>query len=53
MNYDDFLKIMKSKNIFLQIIIDDVKYECIPSGSFFMLQSEFQNNYFTIETILK
>jgi hypothetical protein len=51
--YNNFLKIMKSENVYLQIIIDGKKYECIPSRKFLQIQAEFQNNYFEIENILK
>jgi hypothetical protein len=53
MSYNSFLKIMKSKNVYLQIIIDGIKYECIPSREFLQIQAEFQDNYFEIENILK
>jgi hypothetical protein len=53
MSCNNFLKMMKSKNIYLQIIIDGIKYECIPSREFLQMQAEFQNNYFEIENILK
>ena len=53
LSHDDFLKIMSSKNTSLQIIIDGIKNEYIPTRNFFILQEEFQNNYFIIESILK
>jgi hypothetical protein len=52
LSYDNFIKIMRSKNISLQIIIDGLKNECIPTGDFFRLQEEFQNNYLVHENIL-
>jgi hypothetical protein len=53
LSYDNFLEVMKSENIYLQISIDGLKYKCIPSKEFLILQSEFQNNYFEIANILK
>jgi hypothetical protein len=53
LNHDNFLEMMKSRNIFLQIIVDGIKYECIPSEEFLILRNEFQNNYFTIANVLK
>jgi hypothetical protein len=53
LSHDDFLKVMKSKDAFLQIIIDGIKYECIPTDEFLTLRSEFQNNYFIIANMLK
>jgi hypothetical protein len=53
LNHDNFLKIMRSKDVFLQIIIEGIKHECIPNRDFLLLQNEFQNNYLTIENILK
>jgi hypothetical protein len=44
---------MAAKHIFIEIIMDGVKYECIPRRGFLTLQREFQNNYFTIEHILQ
>jgi hypothetical protein len=53
LSHDNFLKIMRSKDVFLQIIIDGIKHECTPNKDFLILQNEFQNNYLTIENILK
>jgi hypothetical protein len=53
LSHDDFLAIMKSKNIFLQTVINETKYECTPTDEFLTLQSEFQNSYLTIGNILK
>jgi hypothetical protein len=53
LSHDDFLKVMISKNIFLQIIVDGIEYECIPTDEFLTLRNEFQNNYFTIANMLK
>jgi hypothetical protein len=53
LSHADFLKIMKSKNIYFEIIIDEVKYKCTPSRRFLILQNEFQNNYFIINNILR
>jgi hypothetical protein len=53
LSHDNFLKIMRSKNVSLQITIEGLKNECMPTGDFFILQEEFQNNYLMIETILK
>ena len=50
---DDFLKMIKSENIYLKIIIDGLKYKCIPGREFLTLRDEFQNNYFAIESLLK
>jgi hypothetical protein len=53
LSHGDFLKIMQSKNIYFEIIIDEVTYKCTPSRRFLILQKEFQNNYFAITNILK
>ncbi|MDR2797960.1 MAG: hypothetical protein LBB80_06420, partial [Treponema sp.] len=53
LSHDNFLRVMAAKHIFLEIIMDGVKHECIPSRGFLTLQREFQNNYFTIEHILQ
>jgi hypothetical protein len=53
LSHDNFLEMMKSKNIFLQIIIDGIKYECVPSEEFLILQNEFQNNYLALANILQ
>jgi hypothetical protein len=52
LSYDNFLNIMKAENVYLQIIIDGLRYKCIPSREFLMLQSEFQNSYFEIANIV-
>ena len=52
LHHDDFLEVMKSHTIFLEIIIDGEKYKCIPQKDFLLLQEEFQNNYFEIANIL-
>jgi hypothetical protein len=53
LSHDNFLRMMQSKNILLQITIDEIRYECIPTDEFLILQSEFQNNYFTITNMLR
>jgi hypothetical protein len=53
LSHDDFLKVMGSKNISLQIIIDGLRNECIPTRDFFILQDEFQNNYLMVKNILR
>jgi hypothetical protein len=50
---DDFLKIMRSKNVSLQITVEGLKNECMPTRNFFILQEEFQNNYLMLENILQ
>jgi flagellar biosynthesis regulator FlaF len=53
LSYDNFLNIIRSNNISLQIIIDGLMNECIPAKDFFTLQEEFQNSYLMIDDILK
>jgi hypothetical protein len=52
LNHDNFLKIMKSKAVTLQLIISGVHYECTPSKEFLILKDEFQNNYFAMNELL-
>ncbi|MDR3247677.1 MAG: hypothetical protein LBT39_02720 [Treponema sp.] len=53
LGHDDFLAMMKSNEVVLQITMDEMKYECIPDADFSILKTEFQNTYFAMENILK
>jgi hypothetical protein len=46
MSHDDFLALMKSEDIKINIILDHKEYECIPSDVFSKFRQEFLTLYF-------
>jgi hypothetical protein len=49
---ESFLMIMKSKNIYLEIIMNETIFNCMPQKDFHKIHEEFQADYYTIEGIL-